>query len=169
MPKTKSIHKSFRLTPGKSKLNLNFVVGLGIIIFLFIASIIYFSTSQQTPSINETTFAPYPIPVTRDCEIVYTFSLSGSCGGTKYQMTNFRCGKNGIIRKNENATRSCKDYTTLYKDAQSTCLSACPNQSQTPFPSSSPIVIYPSGSPTIIPGPSPTGFPPRSPLPYQTP
>lgn len=151
MPKAKVTHKTFKLTPEKSKNNIG-LIALGIFaIFLIVSSYIY--SNVQKVSINETREAgsigsSMMLRSTfRDCETVKTFSLNSSCGNSNYQVASFTCGNSREVRKigdNDRGQKQvCKPFTTLYSEAQSICLSACPKASgipsTKPTPSSLPL------------------------------
>lgn len=155
MPKAKVIHHSFKLTSGKSKINLTFIVVIVLGVFILLGG--YFYSTMQKTSINEirtvggSISRPTPKPTPRACETVTTFSLSGSCESNSYQTVSFACGDQKGLQT-QGGKSSCKSVDTWYENALSTCAATCPKTTPTPTPK-------PSASPypttTSIPRPSP--------------
>ncbi|EKD79901.1 MAG: hypothetical protein ACD_40C00267G0002 [uncultured bacterium] len=152
MSKVKVLHKSFKLTPGKSKINLTFVVAIILGTSILLGG--YFYSTMQRTSINEIRETrggiprPTPKPTPRVCETVATFSLSGSCGDNNYQTVSFTCSILKSIHKQGDKS-ACKSVSTWYDNALSICATTCPK----PIPSPKP---FESVSPTPTPTPRPT-------------
>jgi len=187
--KKKIVHRSFKLTPHHTKINLPIAIA-SVFALCFLVGGYLFSTMQKS-SINM--IAPPSMPRSNpeltaptDCAVVNSFTLSNTCGNNSFTSMTYSCGKNGAI-KTQGGSSSCKPYTMWYEYAATDCRNSCPKVSTSAAPTNCTyqqvkcvkapcpkILVCPSPSPTPMPSlkPSPTpiiiGGPTSRPYPSAT-